>query len=905
MKGRHHERMKKRWSVTVAVWLMLAPPLFLFVVLKTDFLPQVARRLDTARWQQQQQLDAANKLEDSVVGSALSLITSSSSDELTDHVDSNKDSNEANEILATRGTKDSRLINSDIAAARSNLRCNFSSPHMNTCAMEGDIRIHGRMSTVYVVASSGYGREEENATTMIRPYPRKWEQATMEKVREITIVSTPPGATADTVPPRCTFTSDDVPAVVFSTGGYSVNFFHTMNDIIIPLYITAREFDGRVQLLAANYDYKWTAKYQNMLSALSMYPIVDLDGDAAVRCFPSARVGVESHKVLGIIPGLTRNGYTMVGFLDFLRSAYALKRPHVTSVSSSRPRLVMVLRRKSRALTNEADVVKAITDVGFDVVSAGPDDVKDVARFAAVVNSCDVMLGVHGAGLTNMVFLPSNGTVVQIIPWGGMKWPSWYDYGEPVPAMGLRYVEYEVTADETTLKDRYPRDHAVFTDPVSIHRKGFNHLWSTFLNGQNVTLDINRFRGVMQQLYTSSRGGRSASQFSSASRAPRSGKALAVADCPPSRSFSSGEMLLSKLPSPPRPWRPCHLVEAPHVRPPLPCTPAARLPTRRRRLLSPFASSSSSSSPGWAKRSSSRKAPDGSGRGKSVPLAMRESSAPGAGEPPLPWTARRRARAAWRKVVSWVPRKARSVVLLNLVTLVFASNISVVKEAETMLDPDLFNVLRFTISAIPFVPLLLKTFKDMQVFIRGIELGIWVSMGYLAQAMGLVTADAGRASFISALTVIIVPFLDGILGAKIPAYTWIGAFLCLIGVGILELSGSPPCVGDLLILLSAFSFAIHMLRTEHISKNMKKESFPVLVGCQVLVVAFVSAVSFFIKFFIQNVHHWTLKSQSPSKLFGTVISIPWMAILFTGIFSTTFCLWAEVCFIHIASILFS
>uniref|UniRef100_J3MD56 EamA domain-containing protein n=2 Tax=Oryza brachyantha TaxID=4533 RepID=J3MD56_ORYBR len=277
---------------------------------------------------------------------------------------------------------------------------------------------------------------------------------------------------------------------------------------------------------------------------------------------------------------------------------------------------------------------------------------------------------------------------------------------------------------------------------------------------------------------------------------------------------------------------------------------------------------------------------------------MRESAVPGPDEPPpappLPWTARRRARAAWRKVASLVPRKARSVVLLNLVTLVFASNISVVKEAETMLDPDLFNVLRFTISAIPFVPLLSKALSDVQVFIKGVELGIWVAIGYLAQAIGLVTADAGRTAFISSLTVIIVPFLDGILGAEIPAYTWFGAFLSLTGVGILELSGSPPCVGDLLNLLSAFSFAIHMLRTEHISRNMKKENFPALVGCQVLVVAFVSAVSFFIKCIIQNADHWTLQLQSPMMLFGTIIQFPWMAILYAGIFSTTFCLWAEV-----------
>jgi hypothetical protein len=70
-----------------------------------------------------------------------------------------------------------------------------------------------------------------------------------------------------------------------------------------------------------------------------------------------------------------------------------------------------------------------------------------------------------------------------------------------------------------------------------------------------------------------------------------------------------------------------------------------------------------------------------------------------------------------------------------------------------MLDPDLFNMLRFTIAAIPFAPFLLNSLRDKQILIRGLELGIWVSLAYLAQAIGLVTADAGCSSFISALTV--------------------------------------------------------------------------------------------------------------------------------------------------------
>ncbi|PAN24196.1 hypothetical protein PAHAL_4G164500 [Panicum hallii] len=361
-------------------------------------------------------------------------------------------------------------------------------------------------------------------------------------------------------------------------------------------------------------------------------------------------------------------------------------------------------------------------------------------------------------------------------------------------------------------------------------------------------------------------------------------------------------MFRPKLPSPSRPWRPCLLPGAPPTRPRIPAT---ALPGRRR-FLPPSAASASGSPPSRnsplppARTSSKNKSPDEIGRWKKVPPGMRESAVHETEDPsPSPprtalLSARRRARAACRKVTSWVPRKARSVVLLNLVTLIFASNISVVKEAETLLDPDLFNMLRFTIAVIPFAPLLLKSLRDMRILVRGVELGLWVSMAYLAQAVGLLTADAGRSSFISALTVIIVPFLDGLVGAEVPAYTWFGAVLSLLGVAMLELSGSPPCVGDLLNLLSAFSFAIHMLRTEHISRNMKKENFSTLVGCEVFVVALVSAATYILKCFIRNVQHWHFKSWPPTELFGMAMSLPWPAILYTGIFSTSFCLWAEV-----------
>jgi len=49
------------------------------------------------------------------------------------------------------------------------------------------------------------------------------------------------------------------------------------------------------------------------------------------------------------------------------------------------------------------------------------------------------------------------------------------------------------------------------------------------------------------------------------------------------------------------------------------------------------------------------------------------------------------------------------------------------------------------------------------------------------------------------------------------------------------------------------------------------------------------------------VQHWNFKTWPPSELFGMVMLFPWPAILYTGIFSTAFCLLAEVSFVVIKS----
>ncbi|KAK7407501.1 hypothetical protein VNO78_09454 [Psophocarpus tetragonolobus] len=252
-----------------------------------------------------------------------------------------------------------------------------------------------------------------------------------------------------------------------------------------------------------------------------------------------------------------------------------------------------------------------------------------------------------------------------------------------------------------------------------------------------------------------------------------------------------------------------------------------------------------------------------------------------------------RKRYLWRRIL-FPSRKVRSIILLNVITFIHASNIPVVKEVQAIMNPAAFACVRFTLSAIPFIPFIWQGWRDSCTRNAGIELGLWVSLGYLMQAVGLQTSDAGRASFLSMFTVIVVPLLDGLLGAIIPSRTWFGALMSIVGVGLLESSGSSPCVGDLLNFLSAVFFGIHMLRTEHISRSISKEKFLPLLGYEICIVVLFSTIWYLLGGSFNGGQHPLASSWTWKMLRDWMVGFPWIPAIYTGIFSTGLCLWVEM-----------
>ncbi|XP_027921181.1 alpha-1,3-arabinosyltransferase XAT2-like isoform X1 [Vigna unguiculata] len=364
------------------------------------------------------------------------------------------------------------------------------------CQAKGDIRIQGKSSTVYI-ASSEATTLEKNMSRSLKPYARRDDVDAMILVREWTLKAE---NVVNQKVPECT-QNHSIPAVLFSTGGYTGNHFHEFTDIVIPLFLTARKFNGEVQFIIADKRPWWISKHKPFLKKLSHYEIMDMDEDEGVHCFPSVNVGLKRyHKELSIDP--QKYSYSMKDFRAFLRSSYALKRFQAIKIRNGqhrKPRLMILSRKRSRSFINTDEIEKMAKSFGFDVIvkEAG----KSMWGFAHVVNSCDVLLGVHGAGLTNILFLPENAVFIQVVPYGGyaLDWLATNDFGKPSKDMNIKYLEYKISLEESTLVEQYPLDHMFLKDPPLIGKIGWQEFKSVYLDKQNVKLDVHRFKPTLQR----------------------------------------------------------------------------------------------------------------------------------------------------------------------------------------------------------------------------------------------------------------------------------------------------------------------------------------------------------------------------------------------------------------------
>lgn len=109
--------------------------------------------------------------------------------------------------------------------------------------------------------------------------------------------------------------------------------------------------------------------------------------------------------------------------------------------------------------------------------------------------------------------------------------------------------------------------------------------------------------------------------------------------------------------------------------------------------------------------------------------------------------------------------------------------------------------------------------KDMVV--KGVLLGSMLYLAFALQTVGLQFTTPSKNAFLTAVNVVIVPFIGFLLyKKKLDKFELTGAVLAMTGIGFLSLKLSMEInFGDLLSLLCAFAFAFHIFYTAKFVKD--------------------------------------------------------------------------------------
>ncbi|MDO4315768.1 MAG: DMT family transporter [Oscillospiraceae bacterium] len=150
----------------------------------------------------------------------------------------------------------------------------------------------------------------------------------------------------------------------------------------------------------------------------------------------------------------------------------------------------------------------------------------------------------------------------------------------------------------------------------------------------------------------------------------------------------------------------------------------------------------------------------------------------------------------------------------------------------------------------------------------GICCGVALTVAANLQQKGLETTTSGKAGFITALYIVIVPILGIFLKKKAPKTIWISVALAVAGLYCLCITEEFTITsGDFYILLCALSFSAHIMVIDYFTQKVDG----VALSCvQFLVVAVLSAAGM-------------LASESPS--WAALRACAW-PILYVGIFSS-------------------
>lgn len=179
---------------------------------------------------------------------------------------------------------------------------------------------------------------------------------------------------------------------------------------------------------------------------------------------------------------------------------------------------------------------------------------------------------------------------------------------------------------------------------------------------------------------------------------------------------------------------------------------------------------------------------------------------------------------------------------------------------------------RFLIGALLLSVVFYKKLRHLSkvVLIKGGLLGVFLYSAFALQTVGLQYTTPSNNAFLTAVNVLIVPFIAFVLyKRKVSPFEVAGAFLAMVGIAFLSLNGSFSVnPGDVLSLLCAVFFAFHIFYT---GQFVRKEDAITLTLVQMTVAALIA---------------WGVVGVKGEAVLP-ITTVSATSLLYLGIFSTT------------------
>ena len=178
-------------------------------------------------------------------------------------------------------------------------------------------------------------------------------------------------------------------------------------------------------------------------------------------------------------------------------------------------------------------------------------------------------------------------------------------------------------------------------------------------------------------------------------------------------------------------------------------------------------------------------------------------------------------------------KRLQGTLILMLTAIVWG--ISFVSQSVSMelIEPNTFCGIRTLIGALSLVPVILvmdsskkkkgmETNYNKKTLIRGgIICGVILCISATLQTYGLKYTTAGKAGFVTAMYMILVPIYGLFIGRKIRPVIAISVIVATVGMYFLCIKdGFKIEFGDLLVLGCAFTFAFHIMAVDYFSPRV-------------------------------------------------------------------------------------